>query len=328
MKLLIIGGTRFVGRAITEAALTAGHEVTLFNRGRSNAHLFPDVEKLVGDRDGGLHVLRGRHWDAVIDTSGYIPRHVGDAAELLSAAVDHYTFISTISTYASFAEPGIDENAPQSAMDDESLEEVNETTYGPLKVLCEQVLEQKMPGRALHVRPALIVGPHEEDDLFTYWVDRIARGGEVLVPGRPESPMQFIDARDLGAWVVAATERKLTGPYITTGPDYPLTMAKILSTIREVSNSDVALTYVGDDFLLDKGLKPNDETPWWIPASHVGYGRFNNGKAITAGLTFRPLATTVADMLSWLPSRPADYEWRSGLRPELEAALLAEFKQT
>ena len=325
MKLLIIGGTRFVGRAITQEALDTGHEVTLFNRGKSNAGLFPEADELVGDRDGGLDILRGRRWDAVIDTSGYVPRLVRDSARLLAAAVEHYTFISTISTYASFAEPGINEDSPQGTLEDETAEEVNDTTYELLKVLCEQALNEEMPDRVLHVRPTLIVGPYEEDDLFTYWVDRVAQGGEILVPGTADASMQFIDARDLATWVAKATEQRLTGPYITTGPDHPLTMSKILQTCRQVSDSDAVFTYVGDDFLLDKGLKVNDETPWWIPASHKGYGLFNNQKAVAAGLAFRPLDQTVKDMLDWLQIRPADYEWRSGLRPEEEQNLLAEW---
>ena len=323
MKILIIGGTRFVGRAITQEAIDKGHEVTLFNRGKSNAGLFPEAEKLVGDRDGGLDLLRGHMWDAVIDTSGYLPRHVRDSAQLLADAIDHYTFISTISTYASFAEGGIDENSPQGKLADETTEDVNDATYGPLKVLCEKALNEEMNGRVLHVRPALIIGPYEEDDLFTYWVHRVAQGGELLVPGIPERNMQFIDARDLAKWVVSATEQRLTGPYITTGPDYVLTMEKILHTCQEVAQSNATFTYVGDSFLLDKELKPNAETPWWIPESHKGYGLFNNQKAIDAGLTFRPLAQTVTDMHQWLQTRPDDYEWRSGLTRAEEAALLA-----
>ena len=326
MKILIIGGTRFVGRAITQAAFDAGHEVTLFNRGKSNTDLFPAAEKLVGDRDGGLDVLQGHKWDAVIDTSGYVPRLVRDSARLLADSVEHYTFISTIATYASFAEGGIDENSPQGSLEDETTEEVNGETYGPLKVLCEHAINEEMNGRALNVRPALIVGPHEEDDLFTYWVDRVPKGGEVLVPGQANFPMQFIDARDLGKWVVKATEERLTGPYITTGPDYSLTMGKIMETIKEVGNSDATFTYVGDQFLLDKGLIVNDETPWWVPAAFKGYALFNNQKAIDAGLTFRPLAETVRDMHRWLQTRPADYEWRSGFSLEREKELLAEWK--
>ena len=325
MKLLIIGGTRFVGRAITQEAIDKGHQVTLFNRGKSNADLFPTVEKLIGDRDGGLDVLRGQQWDAVIDTSGYHPRHVRASARVLADAVAHYTFISTISTYASFAEGGIDEHSSQAILADDAGDEVNDATYGPFKALCEQALEEEMNGRVLHVRPALIIGPYEEDDLFTYWVYRIAQGGEVLVPGLPDVRMQFIDARDLARWVVQATEQRLTGPYITTGPDYALTMSKILQTCQQVSGVDVSLTYVGDDFLLDRELKPNAETPWWIPESHKGYGLFNNQKAIDAGLTFRPLTETVADMRAWLKTRPDDYEWRSGLSLQDEQSLLAEW---
>ena len=327
MKILVLGGTRFVGKAIVQEALNADHEVTLFTRGQSNAALFPNVEKLAGNRDGGLDSLKGRSWDAVIDTSGYLPRLVRDSARLLAGVVERYTFISTISTYASFANAGIDENSPQAVMQDTSIETVTDETYGPLKTLCETAVCEEMNGRALLVRPTLIIGPYEEDDLIPYWVHRVARGGELLVPGSAASPMQFIDARDLGKWVVKATVTGLSGPYITTGPDYPLTMGAILQTCKQVCQSDTTFTYVGDQFLFNQGLQINSETPWWIPGSHIGYGMFNNQKAIAVGLTFRPLAETIRDTLEWLDTRPADYEWRSGLSPEQEQKLLRRYKE-
>ena len=185
MELLILGGTVFLGRALVETALQRGHHLTLFNRGRSNPGLFPQVEHLTGDRDGGLEALRGRQWDAVIDTCGYVPRLVQQSSLLLSSAVGHYTFISTISVYANFSQPGMDEGSPLATLDDDRIEEVTGETYGPLKVLCEQVAEQEMPGRVLVVRPGLIVGPHDPSDRFTYWPQRVKHGGEVLAPGRP-----------------------------------------------------------------------------------------------------------------------------------------------
>lgn len=325
MRLLIIGGTRFIGRAITQSALDEGHEVTLFNRGKSNPDLFPEVEKLVGDRDGKLSILKGRQWDAVIDPSGYHPSQVRNSAHALANSINHYIFISSISSYADFSQPGIDENSPQAVLTDPTVDDVNEETYGPFKALCEKVLEEEVNGRVLHIRPALVIGPYDENDLFPYWVHRVAQGGKVLVPGTPDANMQFIDARDLAAWIILAAEQRLTGPFITTGPDYQLTMGKILETIKDVSQSDAEFTYVGDRFLLDRGLKINKETPWWIPAFEKGYGLFNNQKALNAGLKFRPLTETVAHTLNWLTSRPPDYEWRSGLSPEFEAGLLKEW---
>src|SRR5262245_38592594 len=193
MKLLILGGTVFLGRYLVETALAHGHEVTLFNRGQHNPDLYPDVEKLHGDRDGGLDILRGRRWDAVIDTCGYVPRVVRASAELLAGAVDHYTFISSISAYPSFKAIGNDERPPVGTLADPTVEEVTGESYGPLKALCEQAVEQALPGRTLNIRPGLIVGPYDPSDRFTYWPHRVAQGGEVLAPGRPERHVQVVD---------------------------------------------------------------------------------------------------------------------------------------
>ena len=233
MKLLILGGTKYLGRHLTESALERGHEVTLFNRGRENPDLFHGkVEKLVGDRDGDLAALKGRKWDAVIDTSGYFPRVVKDSARLLADTVDHYTFISTISVYEDFSQPGIEETAPVGKLEDETVEDIGAGAYGPLKALCEQAVEEVMPGRSLIVRPGLIVGPYDPTDRFTYWPSRIAKGGEVLAPGDGTSPVQFIDARDLAEWVLTMTERKQTGVFNATGPEERLEMKGFLETVR------------------------------------------------------------------------------------------------
>lgn len=219
MKLLIIGGTRFLGRAIVDAALAGGYEITLFNRGQTNPDLYANLETLVGDRDGGLDVLQGRRWDAVVDTCGYVPRLVRDSARLLADAVEHYTFISTISVYGQFDIVGMDENGPLGTIEDETVEEINGDTYGPLKVLCEKEATAAMEGRALHVRSGLIVGPHDVSDRFSYWPFRVAQRGEVLAPGNPEAPVQFVDVRDIAEWTIRATEVRLTGPYNVTGVD-------------------------------------------------------------------------------------------------------------
>lgn len=322
MKLLILGGTRFLGRALVEAALAMGHEVTLFNRGQSNPGLYPDVEQLHGNRDGGLDVLRGRRWDAVIDTCGYVPRVVRASAELLADAVEQYTFISTLSVYAEPGLIGMNESAPLSTLADETVEEITGETYGPLKVLCEQAVTTEMDGRALHVRSGLIVGPHDPTDRFTYWPYRVARGGEVLAPGQPDYPVQFIDVRDLAEWTLRATKAKLTGPYNVTGPANFLTMTQVLDTCRRVSGSDATFTWVSDEFLQAHQVAAYTEMPLWVPGNYAGFNTVDCRKAIAGGLVFRPLAETVRDTLAWLETRPTDWQWRGGLMPDREAELL------
>ena len=321
MKLLILGGTVFLGRHLVEAALARGHAVTLFNRGQANPEIFPEVEKLRGNRDGDLTALQGRRWDAVVDTSGYVPRIVRASAELLADATNHYTFISSKSVYADFSKPDFDESAPVGKLTDASVEEVNGDTYGPLKALCEQAVEQAMPGRALVVRPGLIIGPFDPTDRFTYWPHRVAQGGEVLAPGRPERQVQFIDARDLAEWTLRMVEASQTGIYHATGPDYSLTMGRLLETCKAVSKSDARFAWVSEPCLLEAGATPWMELPLWIPESDPSMNSFlraNISKAVSAGLTFRPLAETVHDTLAWDAARPADREWRAGLKPERE----------
>ena len=322
MKLLILGGTRFLGRALVEAALAAGHDLTLFNRGQSNPELFPEVEQLRGNRDGNLEALQGRRWDAVIDTCGYVPRLVRASAELLAGAVDHYTFISTLSVYSDPTIVGMDESAPVGRLEDETTEEITGETYGPLKVLCEQAATEAMDGRALIVRSGLIVGPHDPTDRFTYWPYRVARGGEVLAPGQPDDPVQIIDVRDIAEWTLRATEARLAGPYNVTGPDYRLTLGDVLRTCRQVSASDADFTWVSDAFLLEHEVAAYTEMPLWVPAEYAGFDRFDVSKALRNGLAFRPLEQTVRDTLEWQATRPAGHEWRGGLTPEREAELL------
>jgi 2'-hydroxyisoflavone reductase len=327
MKLLLLGGTIFLGRHLVEAALARGHEVTLFNRGRHNADLFPEVEKLRGDRDGNLAALQGRRWDAVIDTCGYVPRVVRASAELLAKAVEHYTFISSLSVYSDFSAPGMDESGPTGRLEEETTEEVTGETYGPLKALCEQAAEAAMPGRALNIRPGLIVGPHDPSDRFTYWPRRVARGGEVLAPGDPGSLTQFIDVRDLAEWNIRMMEAGKTGVYNATGPDYPLTMGRLLEECRNVGGSGARITWADEQFLLDSQVAPWTELPLWVPASEgAGFNAVNCGKAIADELTFRPLADTIRDTLAWDAARPADMPLRAGLTPEREAEVLQAWR--
>lgn len=322
MKLLILGGTRFVGRALVEEATKRGHQLTLFNRGQSNPDLYSDVETIVGDRDGGLDGLNGRTWDGVIDTCGYVPRLTGDSARLLADAVAHYTFISTISVYESLTEPNMDESAPLGTMEDETVEEVNGDTYGPLKVLCEQSIEAAMNGRCTHIRAGLIVGPHDQSDRFTYWPVRVVRGGEILAPGDPQEPVQFIDVRDLAAYAIKVTEEKLSGPFNCTGPDYHLSLGSYLESCQKVAQSEARFVWVDDSFLQEQEVGAYVELPLWVPADYAGFNRVNNEKAQAAGLSYRPLAETIADTLAWAKTRPSDYVWRGGLKPEREEELL------
>jgi 2'-hydroxyisoflavone reductase len=325
MKILVLGGTVFLGRHIVDNALARGHEVTLFNRGRHNPDLFPDVEKLRGDRDGDLGVLAGRRWDAAIDTSGYIPRVVRATATALADAVNHYTFISSISVYADFRTPHMDERAPVGTLTDPTVEEVTGESYGPLKALCEQAVEEVLPGRALIVRPGLLVGPPDPTDRFTYWPHRVAAGGEVLAPGRPEHAIQFIDARDLAAWIVRMVEAGQTGVYNATGPATPYTLGELLETCRVAAGNDARFTWVPEAFLLEREVGPWMEVPLWVPEEedNAGFDNVDCSKALAAGLTFRPVLDTVRDTLAWDAGRPADTERRAGLKPEREADLLA-----
>jgi 2'-hydroxyisoflavone reductase len=322
MKLLILGGTVFLGRTLVETALARGHEVTLFNRGQRNPDLFPSVEKLYGNRDGDLSALQGRQWDAVIDTCGYFPRIVRASAEMLADSVKHYTFISSISVYADFSKPGIDESAPVGTLADETVEEVTATTYGPLKALCEQAAEKAMPGHVLNVRPGYIVGPYDPTDRFTYWPWRVAQGGEVLAPGRPDQRVQFIDVRDLSAWIIDMVERNQTGVYNATGPDYALTMQQFLNQCNALTRRNAHFTWASEQFLAEQGA----DLPIWTPDEEAGGAAVNCSKAIAAGLAFRPLADTIRDTLSWDASRPANLERRAGLKPEQEEQLLQAWK--
>jgi 2'-hydroxyisoflavone reductase len=326
MHLLILGGTVFLGKHIVTAALDRGHRVTLFNRGRHNTHLFPEVEKLKGDRTHPetLDVLKERKFDAVIDTCGYVPRIVWESSELLSNSTQCYCFISSISVYKDFKKPDQDESAPVGTLDDPTVEEVTGETYGPLKALCEAAVENALPGRSVTIRPGLIVGPDDPTDRFTYWPHRVAQGGEVLAPGKPDSLTQFIDVRDLAEWTIRLLEQGKVGVYNATGPDYPLTFGELLEVSREVSGSDAGLTWVEESFLEAENVQPWSELPLWIPESQdmPGFSRVDITKAITDGLSFRPLADTVRDTLAWDSQRAEEDTWKNTLKQERETELL------
>ena len=323
MDLLILGGTRFLGRHLVETALERGHRVTLFNRGRSNPGLLPKVEELRGERGGDLSALRGRRWDAALDTSGYLPREVRRSAELLADSVGHYTFVSSISVYEDFSRLGIGEDAPVLAPPEPEPGEVEWEHYGGLKVGCERAVGAAMPGRSLVVRPGMIVGPHDYTDRFPYWRRRVAEGGEVLAPGDPEQPVQLIDARDLAGWMLRMAEEGRTGVYNATGPDYRLTTRGMLEGIRAATGSDARFVWASERFLLDAGVEPWEEMPLWAPKEMAGILAVDVGRAVGAGLVFRPLAETVRDT----PGAGGETaEIGAGIPPEREEELLRAWR--
>ena len=335
-RLLILGGTQFLGRHLVEAAVARHHRVTLFTRGMTNPDLFPQIERLVGDRAGDLRALTGRHWDAVIDTSGYVPRLVRRTAMTLEGSVGHYTFVSSISVYSAPLTRGLDETHPiATRLDDPATEDIRPATYGPLKARAETAVDAILPGRTLIIRPGIIVGPHDPSDRFSYWPWRLAHGGTVLAPGRQRAPIQVIDGRDLAQWMVAMAESQATGTYNAAGPATPITMARLLKTGCHALGVDADLHWVDDDFLLSHGMDvdrgmPAETLPLWLPAREkvlAGLFAVDSRRAIAAGLKFRPLAETFRDTSDWLGTRDPGRSWRTGLSLEREAALLAAWRQ-
>jgi len=316
VRLCVLGGTAFLGRALVDAALARGHEVTLFNRDRTNPGLFPEVERLVGDRDGDLRALDGRHWDAVIDTSGYVPRVVRASAETLSDS-GVYCFVSSISVYEDLSQKN-DEGSALAELRRLSADEVTEESYGPLKALCEEVVHATFEERAIVVRPGLIAGPHDPTGRFTYWPHRLARGGEVLAPAPSDRLTQLIDVRDLGEWIVALCEHGLAGTFNATHPG--LSWSDLLQACMSVTESDANITWVPDAFLLDHDVGSWMELPLWVPDSRVEALHADVSRAVTAGLGFRPLAETVRGALE-----DAETSDGVGLTPERERKLLAEW---
>lgn len=323
MKILILGGTGFLGPKIVDAARERGHVLTLFNRGRTNPGLFPDIEKLHGDRDGNLKSLEGRTWDAVVDTSGYVPRIVDMSASLLAPSVKQYVFISTISVFAQDIKPGTAEDGALETTPEETSEDVRKY-YGALKALCEKAAEKAMPGRVWNIRPGLIVGPGDDTDRYTYWPVRVAKGGEVLAPGDGNDPVQYIDARDLGAWIVLGVERSLTGIYTATGPAGRLTMKGFLEGVKKGTGGDAKFTWVSTEFLEKNEVAPWSDLPVWVPGN-PGFTQLDNAKAVGAGLKFRPVAATAKDTLAWHKMRPQDRRGKlaAGISAEKEKELLA-----
>ncbi|MBJ7599188.1 MAG: epimerase [Candidatus Nephthysia bennettiae] len=331
MKILVLGGTVFLGRHLVEAALERGHDVAMFNRGRSNPGLFPDVERLLGDRDGDLAALGGREWDAVVDLSGFVPRQVRAVGERLGDGAGHYTFLSSVSVYPDQADKS--EDAPVRALEDPGSENVNRD-YGGLKALCERTVEELYPGRALKVRSGLIAGPYDPTNRFTYWPVRLSAGGEVLAPDAPDLPVQYIDARDEAAWILDMAEGGASGTFNVTGPASMLTFGEFLQSCLEVTGANARFTLVPEGFLGAHGVQPWTDMPLWLPQKLAIVHSCPVERALAAGLRLRPLEQTIADTLAWGrqagqagPSEPqVDAGGRvrtpGGISPQREAELL------
>lgn len=312
LRILVFGGTGFIGPKIVEHAVSRGHEVTLFNRGRTNTELFPDLEKIVGDRDPdkgeGLKGLEGKTWDVAIDDSGYYPRHVKASAEMLAkAGVGHYLYVSSISAYASFEKAGMDESADVAKLDDPTVETMGDgyRNYGGLKALCEAAVREAFGERCAVIRPGYIVGPGDPTDRFTYWPVRISRGGDALVPGTAADPVQVIDARDLGEWMVRVAEARTAGTFNACGPARELPWGEVIEASRKASEHPATVHWVAAEELGD-AMAP--QMPIWASpdGESSGIHRVSNRAAIAAGLTFRPIATIVADTLAWWQTLPEE----------------------
>lgn len=328
MKILVLGGTHFVGRAFVEVALARKHELTLFHRGKTGADLFPEAEHIRGDRDGDLAKLDSQ-WDAVVDTCGYFPRVVRASAEHLAERAHRYLFVSTVSVYSDLSQPGINENSPKGVIENESIEEITAESYGPLKVLCEKAVEDLFPGRSMIVRPGLIVGPHDPTDRFSYWPGRALRGGEALAPGRPERRVQFIDVGDLANFMLHLLEGGGAGAYNCVRDPHP--MGDLLAACRKSAGGDIYWTWVSDAFLENQEVAPWVGLPMWVPDLHSEIGgifHVDNQRAKDAGFKMRSVEETVARTVDWLRTRPENYEWKAGPSAEREAELLDSWRRT
>lgn len=335
LKILILGGTRFIGLHMTALALERGHTLTYFNRDKTKTDRYREVERIKGDRNGQIDGLKDREWDVVIDNSGYVPRHVRLSAELLAPKVKQYVFTSSISVYPNFSVPR-DETSPVGKLADESVEKVDGETYGPLKALCEQAVATALPGRATIIRPGLIVGPDDNTDRFTYWPARAARGGEFVAPGAPTDAFQIIDARDLAAFTLNIVESNVTGTYnlVSNVNDFKfgeLTDACVAAAKKQAKPAEgPRATFLPAEFLEAQQVAPWSEMPVWLPAKgdEAAFAGTSNKAALAKGLKITPLKKTVNDTLAWHLTRPAEEreKLKAGIAPEKEAAVLAAWK--
>jgi len=335
LKILILGGTRFIGLHMTALALARGHTLTYFNRDKTKTDRFREVERIKGDRNGQIDGLKDRQWDVVIDNSGYVPRHVRATAELLAPNVKQYVFVSSISVYPNFSVPR-DEQSEVGKLADETIEKVDGETYGPLKALCEQAAEKALPGRTTVIRPGLIVGPDDNTDRFTYWPARAARGGEFIAPGAPTDPFQIIDARDLAVFAINAVENNHTGTYNlvsnVNGFKFGELTDACVAAAKKQAKPAVApsAVYLPTEFLEEQKVEPWSEMPVWLPAKgdEAAFAGTSNKAALAKGLKITPLRKTVNDTLAWHLARPAEEreKLKAGIDAEKEATVLAAWK--
>ncbi len=330
LSVLVLGGTGFIGPHMVREMLRRGHSVTLFNRGRTNSGLFPDIETIKGDRDGGLQGLEGRSWDAVVDNSGYVPRHVQDSAGLLAKSTHRYLFISTLSVYADFAVEN-HEDSPLATMEDESVEEVSGETYGALKVLCEKRAAAEFDSDRLTVlRPNYIAGPGDHTDRFSYWPIRTRKGGEMVWPGAPDDSIQFVDVGDLANFTVDCLEQEISGTYNMTNPARAYTMGKLLEDCKALTAAEVDPVWIGTEFAYEQDLIGGRNLPIWHPSSgpEASAGGFSAARAIKAGLRNRPARETLRDILAWWDTLDAERtgKLRAGLDAAREAEVIAAWK--
>jgi 2'-hydroxyisoflavone reductase len=321
MKLLVLGGTRLIGRHLVEHALAGGHRITLFHRGLPQCALFPEVEHVHGDRATDLVRLGDRTWDAVIDNCGYLPRLVRTSAGFLASRTGHYTFVSSMSVYTSYR-PGMTEHDDVAHIDNPETEEITPETYGALKALCEREVEAAFPGRALFVRAGLIVGPWDYSDRFTYWVRRISTGGEIIVPEPQDRPIQMIHAGDLAAWMLRMAEARTAGIYHASSPAEPWTMKEVLEACRDVSGSKPTWVWAPEAFFLEEKVEFWQELPLCTPAPDHAVFQLSVAKAVARGLAWRPLAVTARETLAWDAERPPGTVLKAGLTPQREVELL------
>ncbi len=322
MDLLIIGGTNFLGPALVFEALADGHRVTLFNRGVSGSDFKADVEMIIGDRETDLERLAGRKWDAVIDTCGYVPRLVRLSAAALRDSIERYVFISTLSVYPMLGGANRDESSEVLRLEDEAVEEVTGESYGPLKVLCEAAAQLYFPGRSLAIRSGLIVGPRDPSNRFTYWARRTAKGGQVIAPPA-EQPIQFIDARDLAAFILRLVEARASGAYNVTGPARRMTFGELLPVMKLALDSDAQFHHCSDEFLREHEVSEFMELPLWVNRELAeSFMTFNIDRALGDGLSFREPQETIRDTWEWARRQPPDAPRPADLPPAKEAALL------
>jgi nucleoside-diphosphate-sugar epimerase len=322
VNVLVIGGTSFLGPHVVDVLLRRGHRVTTFNRGRNPAPSSAEVERVIGDRAVDIGRLSERAFDAVVDTCGYVPRVVGRALDVLASRAGIYAFVSTISVYGESIDPPRDETCPVARLDDATTEEITAESYGPLKALCESVVRERMKGRALVVRPGLIVGPLDPTDRFTYWPHRAAVGGEMLVPGRREHNISFIDVRDLAEFIAGCVERGVTGTFNASGDTEATTMGDLIDASVRAAGGVATPVWVDESFVKANDIAPWSELPAWIPTGEDSLMWASSARAVVEGLRYRPLDETVRATLEFTRSKGLDRPLKAGLEPRREADLL------